>query len=243
MALLASMLLTIAAQVAPAMPVRRAVPIVPAETLIQPSDAGGQLAAARTGFAFIVDPAGRVSACRVTSSSGVSANDLAVCRILRARARFVPARDSQSITVADAFTGDVFWASTTPRLRFSPARAPGPILAFAAPSPGPVAIRAQPQRRLESLVTRADYPASALRAGEEGTVGFRLTVSPEGRVQNCVITSSSGSSALDAASCRLMRSRARFTPAVDDNGAPTVDLVEASIAWRPRRVPTSSPVT
>ena len=71
-----------------------------------------------------------------------------------------------------------------------------------------------------------------MRNNEEGTTGFRLTVGPDGRVTNCEVTSSSGSSALDTTTCRLMRSRARFTPAHDSNGNPTNDTVTARITWR-----------
>jgi protein TonB len=51
-------------------------------------------------------------------------------------------------------------------------------------------------------------------------------------VTNCSVTSSSGSSALDAATCRLLTSRARFTPARDSSGNPTTDTVSARIVWR-----------
>ena len=57
-------------------------------------------------------------------------------------------------------------------------------------------------------------------------------VGPDGRVQNCTVTSSSGSSALDNSTCRIMRSRARFTPARDQNNQPTTDTVNARITWR-----------
>jgi protein TonB len=84
---------------------------------------------------------------------------------------------------------------------------------------------------LASYISDADYPASAQRNEEQGTTGFRLTVGPDGRVSNCAITSSSGSSALDQATCRIMRSRARFTPARDNMGNPTNDTVSHRIRW------------
>jgi protein TonB len=105
-----------------------------------------------------------------------------------------------------------------------------------APPPPPPAPRtvepARARANLASYVSNDDYPASALRNEESGTTGFRLTVGPDGRVTNCVVTSSSGSSALDAATCRLMRSRARFTPARDNTGASTTDTVNSRITWR-----------
>ena len=103
------------------------------------------------------------------------------------------------------------------------------------PPPPPPPRTVEPARaraNLASYVSNDDYPSSALRNNEEGTTGFRLTVGPNGRVTSCTVTSSSGSSALDNATCRIMRSRARFTPARDSNGQPTTDTVSARIAWR-----------
>jgi protein TonB len=81
-------------------------------------------------------------------------------------------------------------------------------------------------------VSDSDYPASAIRNEEQGTTRFRLTVGENGRVTNCEIVGSSGSSALDNATCRIMRSRARFTPARNNLGQPTTDTHVASITWR-----------
>lgn len=104
------------------------------------------------------------------------------------------------------------------------------------PAPPPAPPRtvepARARANLASYVSDSDYPASALRNEEQGTTGFRLTVGPNGRVTDCTITSSSGSSALDQATCRIMRSRARFTPARDNTGQPTSDTVTNRITWR-----------
>ncbi|MDQ4087219.1 MAG: TonB family protein [Pseudomonadota bacterium] len=96
---------------------------------------------------------------------------------------------------------------------------------------------------LASYVSPDDYPTSALRNREQGTTRFRLTVGADGRVTDCTITGSSGSAALDSATCRIMRSRARFTPARDSNGNPTSDTVGASLTWRiPAPAPLPPPV-
>ncbi|HEY7811285.1 MAG TPA: TonB family protein [Allosphingosinicella sp.] len=95
--------------------------------------------------------------------------------------------------------------------------------------------QAEPARSnidLASLVSSDDYPSSALRSEEQGTTGFRLEIGVNGRVTECVVTSSSGSSALDSATCRIMKSRARFTPAVDRDGNPIPDSVQSRITWR-----------
>ncbi|HEX8466576.1 MAG TPA: TonB family protein [Allosphingosinicella sp.] len=103
------------------------------------------------------------------------------------------------------------------------------------PPPPPPPKKVTPARakaNLGSLFSDEDYPASALRAEESGATGFRLDVGANGRVTNCTVTSSSGSSALDSTTCRLLRSRARFSPATDSTGAPTSDTHTGRIVWR-----------
>ncbi len=102
------------------------------------------------------------------------------------------------------------------------------------PPPPPPPRTVEPARakaNLASYVSDADYPASAARNEEQGATRFRLTVGPDGRVQQCTVTGSSGSSALDNATCRIMRSRARFSAARDSNGNPTADTVSSTIRW------------
>jgi protein TonB len=90
---------------------------------------------------------------------------------------------------------------------------------------------ARARANLASYVSDADYPASAIRAEQQGTTRFRLGVAPNGRVTDCTVTSSSGSPTLDAATCRLMKSRARFTPARDSDGKPVSDTAASAIRW------------
>ncbi|MBA3525824.1 MAG: TonB family protein [Sphingomonas sp.] len=54
---------------------------------------------------------------------------------------------------------------------------------------------------------------TALARREQGRVEFRLDVGENGRVTGCTITRSSGSRWLDSTTCRILRSRARYTPA------------------------------
>ena len=102
------------------------------------------------------------------------------------------------------------------------------------PPPPPPAQKVEAARakaNLASYVSDSDYPASAVRSEEQGTTRFRLTVGSDGRVKDCAVTASSGSSALDAATCRIMKNRARFTPARDSSGQPTSDTVASAIRW------------
>jgi len=113
--------------------------------------------------------------------------------------------------------------------------APPPQITVAPPPPPAPPVRriepAKARANLASYVSNDDYPDSAIRNEEQGTTGFRLDVGPDGRVTNCSVTSSSGSSSLDSTTCRLMRSRARFTPATDSSGARTTDSVSGRIRW------------
>ena len=107
------------------------------------------------------------------------------------------------------------------------------------PSPARPAVPVQPsavsgaeaRANLASYISDSDYPAAAIRAEQQGTVGFHLAVGTDGRVTSCTITSSSGASVLDETTCRIMRSRARFTPARDDHGNPTMGSADGRIRW------------
>ena len=88
------------------------------------------------------------------------------------------------------------------------------------------------QANLASYFSVADYPAAAIRAGEEGTVKVRLDISPKGRVSACTVTASSGSASLDETSCRILTERLRFRPAHDEQGKPTTDSLETAIRWK-----------
>lgn len=113
---------------------------------------------------------------------------------------------------------------------------PGPIFVPKLDPPAPVTIAkdikpARARANLASYVSDADYPTTAVRNEEQGTTRFRLTVGPDGKVQQCSVTRSSGSSALDSTTCRLMKQRAKFSPATGTDGKPTGDTVASSIRW------------
>ena len=72
----------------------------------------------------------------------------------------------------------------------------------------------------QSGVPDNDYPTESLKAGEQGTVEFKVDVTIDGKPENCVIVKSSGYPRLDKAMCDLFLRRAHFKPATDDKGAP-----------------------
>lgn len=90
----------------------------------------------------------------------------------------------------------------------------------------------RPRADLAQLFGEAGYPRAAIARGEQGNVGFRLVVGPNGRVMRCDIIQSSGSRALDEATCRILRGRARFTPARDAAGSPVADVVVSGVNWQ-----------
>jgi protein TonB len=89
----------------------------------------------------------------------------------------------------------------------------------------------QPQAELASYISQVDYPPAALQAHEQGGVGFILTIGADGRVTGCQVTESSGSAALDGATCRIMQSRARYAPALDGNGRPIAGTDVGQVRW------------
>jgi TonB family protein len=168
-------------------------------------------------FRLDIAPDGRVSACTVTASSGSAALDNAACRILRSRVRAIPARNAGGNAVADVISSSIRFI--LPEL--APERAGIPV----------PAIRATPRAPLPSYVSARDYPRAARAAGIEGIAYVRLVIGTDGRVRACAIAQTSGSAALDAAACRLLTGRARFTPA-RDGGAPACDVAEGAILWQ-----------
>ena len=98
--------------------------------------------------------------------------------------------------------------------------------------------RAEPARLATAPTLRdigfgdADYPDAAIRAGEAGVTRVRVAVGTDGRATSCAVSRSSGSSALDQAACRLVRSRSRFTPATDTGGAKVARTLDLPVTWR-----------
>src|SRR5688572_369646 len=93
--------------------------------------------------------------------------------------------------------------------------APPPVAGAPAATTAParaIPARATPTTALAAYFSPADYPPSALGRREQGITRFYLAVGPNGRVTDCRVTAGSGSPALDDATCRILRSRARFRP-------------------------------
>jgi len=118
-----------------------------------------------------------------------------------------------------------------------PAAPPAPVLAPPAPAapPAPPAIKpvaATAKGDPSSWMSSDDYPTRAIREQRAGTVGFQVTIGPNGRATACTVTSSSGSPDLDDTACKLVISRGRFSPPKDEHGQPTTGAWNSRFKWQ-----------
>lgn len=88
----------------------------------------------------------------------------------------------------------------------------------------------KPKGNPGSWVPQSAYPRGPLRDGVEGTVGFTLSVGPDGRPTNCSVTSSSGNGELDAAACSNLMKRAKFDPKME-NGQAVASSYSNRVRW------------
>lgn len=103
---------------------------------------------------------------------------------------------------------------------------PPPLPPPPAPPPPPPPKMATPRNNQNTWVTTEDYPPRALREERQGTTAVRLSVDTTGRVSNCTVTRSSGSSDLDQAACDSITRRARFNP------GDIVSFFDRTVRWQ-----------
>ena len=110
--------------------------------------------------------------------------------------------------------------------------APAAPVAPPAPPPAPVQSQAAGLKGNPGQFFGPDaYPAAAIRAEAQGRVTARLSVGTDGRVNDCSITASTGNADLDSATCRIAKSRVRFTPAKDQAGNAIASTYPLSVRW------------
>jgi len=115
----------------------------------------------------------------------------------------------------------------------SPPAPPSPPSPPAPPAAPVVSQAAQARGNIGQFFGRDNYPAAALRAEAQGRVRVSVTVGADGRVSDCSVTAGSGNSDLDSATCRIFRSRVRYTPAKDQSGQPISSRVNPpAILWQ-----------
>jgi protein TonB len=76
------------------------------------------------------------------------------------------------------------------------------------------------------------YPPGALKRGEQGRVGFKLTIEPTGTVSNCAVTESSGFKTLDAETCEIMGLYAQVKPVRNSEGRAIRAEQGGFIVWK-----------
>ena len=84
---------------------------------------------------------------------------------------------------------------------------------------------------ISHYISPLDYPANALPSKAEGRVEIRLGIDPLGRVTDCLIRKSSGSSILDRETCQILHRRLKFDPARNAADTSISDSVDAAIDW------------
>lgn len=77
----------------------------------------------------------------------------------------------------------------------------------------------------------ANYPSSALGAGKQALISFRLLIDETGMPTDCLIQKSYNDAAFDKITCAKMLQRARFTPARDEHGQPTNSYYANRAKW------------
>jgi protein TonB len=147
-----------------------------------------------------------------------------------------------------------------PQLQTPPVVSPPPIVKVQSPPPpiqtvvtpppaAPITVRAAapapvpvpaPPRVSQAAGLRGDpsqyfgpdaYPSDAQQAEASGRVVAKLTVGTNGRVTDCVVTTSSGNGSLDRATCSISKRSVKFTPAKDDAGNPIVSTYTLPVRW------------
>lgn len=87
-------------------------------------------------------------------------------------------------------------------------------------------------RRTSDQIQFASYPRDALKRGEEGSVGIRVTTDKEGRLRDCIVTRSSGFRSLDEASCDMLLSNLHMKPFLAPDGRSIVRTQDGQVVWK-----------
>ncbi len=135
----------------------------------------------------------------------------------------------------DRALGDVSCrAAQTARYRPSAFGAPVMPLKIVWAPTGSRVIAARPgyPARLASIAGGTpSYPPEAIRQREQGQVTVRVSVSENGRATSCNTVRTSGSLALDQATCDFLMAHGKFENGVDVFGGSLADTVTRSINW------------
>jgi TonB family protein len=84
---------------------------------------------------------------------------------------------------------------------------------------------------LARYIKNTDYPRVAMDRNATGIVKFAVLINETGRIADCTVMETSGVAALDAQTCAIMKSRAKFEPAIGPNGKAAKDAAIARVRW------------
>ena len=108
--------------------------------------------------------------------------------------------------------------------------APPPVVAapvVAAPPPPPPPTELKSIEKTHSL---PPYPALSQRMGEQGTTLLKVAIDTTGKVTECTVVTSSGSTRLDAAAVEYVKANWRWQPPTQA-GKPVAATTEVSVKW------------
>ena len=108
--------------------------------------------------------------------------------------------------------------------------APPPVVAapvVAAPPPPPPPTELKSIEKTHSL---PPYPALSQRMGEQGTTLLKVSIDTTGKVTDCTVVTSSGSTRLDAAAVEYVKANWRWQPPTQA-GKPVAATTEVSVKW------------
>ncbi len=95
-----------------------------------------------------------------------------------------------------------------------------------------VKLRARATANLARFLQDRDYPEMAALRHQGGVVEFALLIDEAGKVADCTVTVPSGVPVLDAQSCAILANRAKFEPAIGNDGKPAKDSAVSRITWK-----------
>ena len=127
--------------------------------------------------------------------------------------------------------------STSLALPVHPQQAPSQGSGEAAPDTLAQTVDGSPEGGNQAVSARipTGYPPRALREERQGTVALTVTLTPDGRSTDCVVTQSSGHPDLDRAACKELTEKARVDPALDNRGEPVSAQFSTKIAFKVKR--------
>ena len=80
-------------------------------------------------------------------------------------------------------------------------------------------------------VTSADVPMAALSARQNGMIKFRLDVDETGKINECHVLRRFKPNEFDVLTCKLILTRGKFTPALDQAGAPVKSFYISAVRF------------